>query len=434
MVRPFISEIDPATSSEGSLDPVGLYQIADALATLLVPGVRERQSRPRFLTAIAVSMFITENYDAERVAKDGVSQPWQVFEWYMVEGLVRSSGEEMPDHVPGRLKVEDAIRAGVPVSAPRYLKTPNVFGFHGVYRTLARELGIDCNARLGEQGHELLSTWANEQGLHGFHTSLDGDGKAWRDSLRAAVEEGLKQGATARSGAWQGWEFFERYMNPARPGTAEASCISDMLLDESRIFRRAILAYLTSTEGSRVWLDSRFSEKLFHDTLMRQAEPQTLRLLETIAAYETFSQLLTNAFEECLWKMSATKRKVSLKELMGEPGVKKAHDGIPELFIGLCEKLDAYSLAQAFQERFTSIAEKADAASWVQKLLDHHVQVQRAKPPMGKMAWFERFDDGGLMIRPLYIRHEQKIVEEQYVHGYRTNALWSFAQDLKMVP
>ena len=48
---------DPALSAEGAIDPLGLYTIADALnlAVRLCPGVRERQSRPRWMTVIAAA-------------------------------------------------------------------------------------------------------------------------------------------------------------------------------------------------------------------------------------------------------------------------------------------------------------------------------------------------------------------------------------------
>ena len=52
---PNLSDYDPIKSAEGALDPLGLYAIADNLAIKLVPGIRERMSHPRFLTAIASS-------------------------------------------------------------------------------------------------------------------------------------------------------------------------------------------------------------------------------------------------------------------------------------------------------------------------------------------------------------------------------------------
>lgn len=62
---PFLTAYDPPGTSEGNLDPMGLYQIADQLATLLVPAVRERMQRVRFLSAMAVGTLVTEGLDAD---------------------------------------------------------------------------------------------------------------------------------------------------------------------------------------------------------------------------------------------------------------------------------------------------------------------------------------------------------------------------------
>jgi len=53
MLMPLLSELDPRISAEGSIDPLGIYAIADSLAVKLIPGVRERQQHPRFLTGMA---------------------------------------------------------------------------------------------------------------------------------------------------------------------------------------------------------------------------------------------------------------------------------------------------------------------------------------------------------------------------------------------
>ena len=60
---PFLTKYDPPGSSEGSLDPIGLYLIADQLATKLVPAVRERMLRVRFLTAMTVGALVTEGLE-----------------------------------------------------------------------------------------------------------------------------------------------------------------------------------------------------------------------------------------------------------------------------------------------------------------------------------------------------------------------------------
>src|SRR5262245_30659927 len=129
MLMPLLSAKDPAVNAEGKIDPLGLYLIADALGVKLIPGVRERMSHPRFLTLAAVSAALCNEFDDEVLASDGVSAPWQVFEWHVVEGLVRGikDGKRLTG-LPGRDKASRAIAENFPLSALRYLKTPTVFG------------------------------------------------------------------------------------------------------------------------------------------------------------------------------------------------------------------------------------------------------------------------------------------------------------------
>jgi hypothetical protein len=151
---PLLSEYDPATSAEGGIDPLGLCAIADALAVRLVPGVPERMSHPRFFTAIAVGTVITRNFEEYQLAADGQSEPWMAYEWHVVEGLVRSCGDD-PElmGLPGSQKARYCIRDRLSLSAARYLKTATVFGFHGVYRPLADNLDIFRDGFLGERGY-----------------------------------------------------------------------------------------------------------------------------------------------------------------------------------------------------------------------------------------------------------------------------------------
>src|SRR5262249_35609095 len=174
MLMPLLSEADPRISAEGSIDPLGMYSIADALAVRMIPGVRERQQHPRFLTCIAVSLSLCSGFPDDVVAADEISEPWQVFEWYLVEGLVRTTKEKgFLRGLPGQDKAAAAIKDGVALSAKRYLKTPTVFGFHGVYRALARALEVERAGRLGETGYALVTTWEKERQLDGFSGSFD---------------------------------------------------------------------------------------------------------------------------------------------------------------------------------------------------------------------------------------------------------------------
>ena len=51
---PFLLRLDPLQRAEGSIAPLGLYAIADAMGVRLTPGTRERQSRPGFVTLALV--------------------------------------------------------------------------------------------------------------------------------------------------------------------------------------------------------------------------------------------------------------------------------------------------------------------------------------------------------------------------------------------
>ena len=82
---------------------------------------------------------------------------------------------------------------------------------------------------------------------------------------------------------------------------------------------------------------------------------------------------------------------------------------------------------------FNVFGAKWDAIEWINHLLDHHITVQRNKPPNGKNPWFERFDDGSVVIRAGYRKTEGGRHDDSYVHMYRTNSLWTFAQDLELV-
>ena len=437
MLAPLLSENDPKQSQDGSIDPLGMYSIADALAIRLAPGIRERQSRPRLLTAMAVSFAVCSAFDDETVANDGVSEPWQVFEWYVVEGLVRVLGTSgRLSRVPGIDKVTSAVRDRVPLSASRYLKTPRVFGFHGVYRTLARELRIETLDRLGDTGYEILSVWAEEQGLQGFFDSTKGPGRPWRESLVDAAKDGLAKGHTSRSGGWNGWNFIAEHLAPDAIGVQEGKALSQALL-HGEGFRGHVIEYLVSSEGQAILAkgtsNGAISEKAFHRGLRKATRDSLGYLLDTINAYERFCRLLQDAFDDCLYEMSRSKRRLSPRDLSQCQSVVEASQKAPDQFERLLDMFLPYGLGPRFQETFLDVAERGSAEAWAVSLLEHHRRIQRQKPPNGKAPWIERFDDGAYLVRTAYLRDEPGLHKDEYVHFYRTQPLLSFVRDLGMV-
>ncbi len=137
----FLTTYDPPGSGEGTLDPLGLYMIADQLATRLVPAVRERMQRVRFLTAMAIGGLVTEGLDGDPDQPE--AQPSLIWEWLVVEAIIRSlSDDPRVWGVPGTLVTRRALAEYKYLDHRSYLKTPRIFGFHGVYKRLAIRLSL----------------------------------------------------------------------------------------------------------------------------------------------------------------------------------------------------------------------------------------------------------------------------------------------------
>jgi hypothetical protein len=420
VVFPRLTRADPLESSEGNLDPLGLYAIADALGVRLAPGVRERQSHPRYLTAMAVAAHVCEQFDPDLIAQDGVSPPWQVFEWYMVEALVREESDpKRLTGLPGRDKVSTAIRNRVPLSARSYLKTPTVFGFHGVYRLLAKTLDVVRDDRLGELGYKLVAAWEEEQELDGFLTRDREPGRAYFDTLHAAVRDGLARGSVDRQPGWSGWSFFHRYLHPAEFGRREKKLIAQALGIVDEPIRSEVLNFVTSAQGQSAWSDR--SERSFHEALRRAASPALAKLLDSIMLYD------------CLHALASQRRAVVPSTMQDLDGVVSAARELPKLYPELSDRLNAFGLTPRFEGAFDKFAGRYTPREWVPVLFAHHRQVQTNKPPNGRAPWLDWFDGGAVMVRPGYARESGGRHDNSYVHAYRTTPLHSFAVDLGLV-
>ena len=146
--------------------------------------------------------------------------------------------------------------------------------------------------------------------------------------------------------------------------------------------------------------------------------------------YERFARILQDAFDECLMEMTKARRKTPILRLSRLKPVTRATREIPDLFVRLVSRLEPFRLSADFNTKFEVLADRVDAGAWIELLLEHHFSVQRAKSRLGKNPWFERYDDGCVMIRPRYCRDTGGKGDDSYVHGYRAWPLWSFARDL----
>ena len=204
MYLPSLTAYQTLENSQGTLDPLGLYSIADRLASRLAPNLRERMKHPRYLTAMAVGAIACSDFSEDKLATDEISPPWQVYEWYVASALVKRFVKDNPNQLlgmPGREKTTRAFRDATQLSAIRYLKTPSVFGFHGVYRTLARGIGLSDGNQIGEFGIRLIDVWEREQQLDGFRVGLNGKpGNDFRNKLKDAISKGLSVGPLQNHG------------------------------------------------------------------------------------------------------------------------------------------------------------------------------------------------------------------------------------------
>lgn len=298
MPMPYRSVADPETQGEGSIDPLGLANLADQLADWILPAMTARMWRPRFLTAMAVSSFLIEPIE-EEIAKDGISPPWIALEWYYVEGvaaLADNNGENLR-RIPGIDKARRALREKVSLSARMYLKTPKVFGFHGVYKRLARALDIvDDTMRFGDRGYTLLRTWQDEQGLPGF---LDGNHSAGEGArivrvIRDALHDALVAGQTQRQGAWVGASFFANHLLPHDPGQREADFLWERL---STMEPQGEIFTLMRDRVARSALEEPLGERGALQRLLDPASSELRRRLEAVEAYEGFCRPLQEAWD-----------------------------------------------------------------------------------------------------------------------------------------
>ena len=207
LVLPQLSAFDPPVAGEGSLDPMGLAAISDRLADVLVPGLRARMQRVRFVTATAVGAMACEAL-ADELPADNVSTASICFEWLVVEGFVRRlSPHQIPLGVPGSQKARAVVKSGQRLSAATYLKGPAVFGFNGVYKPFAvdaRVVGSGLDP--GPRCPALVRAWESDQGLDGFADAVPrSEGARLRTKIRDEVRAALREGRCTTNPS--GWLF-----------------------------------------------------------------------------------------------------------------------------------------------------------------------------------------------------------------------------------
>ena len=187
--------------------------------------------RVRFLTPMTVGALITEDLEANPYHPE--TPPFLVWEWLVVEAIIRTfSDDPQLWGIPGSLVVRKAITQYNYIDHRSYLKTPRVFGFHGVYKRLSVHLGlVDTHMNICEtNGLKLIQNWSQDQGLGIFghsHTLC----KKWRK----AVEYSLAKSPVRTNAYWtnEDWKELANFFLPHGMGPNEKNCLKRMSLSKA---------------------------------------------------------------------------------------------------------------------------------------------------------------------------------------------------------
>jgi hypothetical protein len=413
---PFLTTYDPPGASEGSLDPLGLYQIADQLAVELVPAVRERMQRIRFLTAMAVGAMVTEGLEDDPRQRD--ASPYLVWEWLVVEAMMRAMGDDSAVWgVPGTLVARRALDQHGYLDARSYLKTPRIFGFHGVYKRLATHLGlVDVHLGPGPAAERLVDAWARDLG----HGGLDG-ARPLLARWGAAVRKSVAERPPRAKPVWgnDSWVEVARAFAPGLCKAREKRHLRDLLLSADG---RRLGAFPAIWKLQDEFKGNDFQEESLHDLLERR-EPGYGPLLGAIRAYEAFARSLQDAFD--LLRAEAARpdaQGFAVPEIARDAdftqSVKDLHRRFEAAHAALGEvSIASVSLKNLLSERFGAFGEPMDSATCAINLCAHHDAIQKGKGD--KRPWFDRLGKDRIYIRHAYREPRRPIHPARYVHPYR---------------
>ncbi len=421
---PALSAYDPPASGEGSLDPCGLAAFSDRLADRLVPGLRARMLRVRFVTAMAVSAVTCETLLDEHAA-DNISTPAICFEWLTVEAFTRRlSPAQMPPGVPGSGKARSVINRKQRLSAATYLKGPSVFGFHGVYKPFAVDAGVvDTGLEPGSDCTNLLRAWEVEQGFVGFTDGVPGsEGASFRGQVRDGVRSALREGRCVTSpGSW----LFGRVassLNPDQAGPKERSALRKLVIGADHEARAELARKLVA-------VDSDLTEAQALDQLRPTCSPSLGRIIDAVVAYETFAALVNASFRTlCSASHAMGAQPLMPQHVVAHETILRCARELPDRYRRAAECMTDISADQGFEDRLGEFAIQRTPTGLAELLMEHHERIQGSKTPEGKRPWFEPVRNGWV-IRPPYGAAQQPPLDGSFVHPVRVAALRRFLDE-----
>lgn len=414
---PTLTIADPPVAGEGSLDPLGTAALADRIAEQLVPDVRARMGRIRFLTAMAVASIVTDEV-GEVLVLDGRATPSLAFEWVLIEGFVRKK-LPLPTGVPGTTKAKGVLSRNGRLGASTYLKAPGVFGFNGVYKPLATGIDVVTTELLpAERARELAVAWEREQGLPGF---VDGPESSAGGRLRRRLVEAVRSAVAA--GACNDvhrsvWNELPHRLVPIEPGRDEARLLRTWLMDHPI---RGELAGLI--DG----LDAETDDELLAEVRGEASADLGVRI-DAALAYEALTSHLEVAFNALRWRSTHLGLSPLTPAVAAElDALREAAAVLPDRYAAAADALAALDLELPLERTLGTLADPDSAGDLAEMLLARHQAVQADKPPRGKRPWFEPHGDGYVVRSPYAIYEPPQ--RRPFVHPMRVSSLHQFLQD-----
>ena len=426
---PFLTAYDPPGTSEGTIDPLGLYQIAEHLAVQLVPAVRERMLRARFLTCMVIGALVTEGVDDVTDERDAA--PYLVWEWLVILALVRAKGDDSSIWgCPGTLVARRALDQLGYLDARSYLKTPRIFGIYGVYKRLAMHLGlVDVHLAAGPNAEGLADAWAKDRGLGGVK-GFSALKQQWTDAVQRSMEQKPRRTRTRFQNP--DWELLASFFAPADAKAKEKRYLRDRLFATTD---RGLGALHPIWELQGGFDDGHFLEETLHDRLEKR-EPAYGALLHAVRSYEAFARSLHDAFD--VLKAEAARpdgQGFVVTGISNDRDFAKSVEGLHQRFSAAHRALSEITFAKVslpnlFSDRFGVFAEPMDAGTCAIHLCAHHEAVQRGKSADGKRPWFDRIGADRIYVRHDYRAQRVAIRPRRYVHDYRGWPIRRFFKDL----
>lgn len=420
LTLPELSVYDPPASGEGSLDPMGLAALSDRLADRLVPGVRARMSRVRFVTAIAVGSLVCETL-ADDLAGDGISTPNVCFEWLVLEAFVRRRRADMPQGLPGSLKARTVLARNERLSAATYLKGPRVFGFHGVYKPFAVDAGVVGEALdPGPRAVELVRAWELDSGLEGFADEVQGsDGARFRGHLVSQTREALREGRCVTNP--NSWVFGDlaRSLHPDEAGPAERALLRSLVASGRHELRNE-LAGLLPIQGEEL----RDHELL--GVVRGSCSPSLAEIIDAVVAYERLARLIDSAFRTlCAVSYSMGAQPLTPIRLRDHEVIVTCANELPAAYRSALECMASIGSDSGMEDRLGEFGIPGSPTKLVELLFKHHDLIQARKGSAGKRPWFEPVRDGWV-VRAAYGERVPPELFEWFIHPVRVQALHNF--------